>query len=291
MSFLFKLIDWDCILSPAALATMNPADLLQNNFLDLWPVSALLCGLAIMGLLSWMCPRGKVSFYHSQDNRLLLTRKSEKPGAEEQVTFTDICRETTSNKYYLNPFLYNGHLQTAWTALKHDGVPVYYKRKMFESDSPAFSGQFAMDFVVEPYEVPKDDILIDSAGKYTQPSGLPVRTSFLSESELAALPSDDTKPMLVALHGLSGGSHEIYLRHVVHPLVADGSWEACVVNSRGCAQTKISSGVLYNARATWDVRQAVKWLRKTFPNRPLFGIGFSLGANILANVSVLPCCI
>ena len=92
--------------------------------------------------------------------------------------------------------------------------------------------------------------------------------------------------MLVTLHGLSGGSHEIYLRHVLHPLIADGNWEACVINSRGCAQTKISTGVLYNARATWDIRQAIKWLRKTYPNRPLFGIGFSLGANILANVSV-----
>lgn len=97
--------------------------------------------------------------------------------------------------------------------------------------------------------------------------------------------------MLVALHGLSGGSHELYLRHVIAPLVksggdGDGGWEACVVNSRGCANSKITTGVLYNARATWDVRQAVGWLRKTFPNRPLFGIGFSLGANILTNVRI-----
>lgn len=47
--------------------------------------------------------------------------------------------------------------------------------------------------------------------------------------------------------------------------------------------SKITSSVLYNARATWDIRQTVKWLRKTFPNRPLFGVGFSLGANIITN--------
>ncbi len=96
----------------------------------------------------------------------------------------------------------------------------------------------------------------------------------------------DTKPMLVTLHGLSGGSHEIYLRHVLKPIV-DAGWEACVVNSRGCAKSKITTGILYNARATWDVRQVVKWLRKTFPNRPLFGIGYSLGANILVNVRMV----
>jgi hypothetical protein len=132
--------------------------------------------------------------------------------------------------------------------------------------------------------MPPEGELTDQARKYTLPSGLPERTSFFSEDQFAVLPSDDTKPMLVVLHGLSGGSHELYLRHVLAPLVADKSWEACVVNSRGCAQTKVTSHVLYNARATWDVRQSVKWLRKMFPNRPLFGIGFSQGANILTNV-------
>ena len=48
--------------------------------------------------------------------------------------------------------------------------------------------------------------------------------------------------------------------------------------------SKITSGVLYNARATWDVRQLVTWAREKWPRRKLFGCGFSLGANILVNV-------
>jgi predicted alpha/beta-fold hydrolase len=102
--------------------------------------------------------------------------------------------------------------------------------------------------------------------------------------------SHDTKPMLITLHGLSGGSHEIYLRHVLQPLVEqqshgnNGGWEAIVVNSRGCAMSKITTGILYNARATWDLRQTVKWCREMYPNRPLYAIGYSLGANILTNV-------
>lgn len=232
-----------------------------------------------MGLLSWVRPSGRISFYHSKDNQLLLKSK-----AGNKTTLLDICRSATPKECHLNPFLFNGHLQTAWTVMKYDPVPIYYKRKVFQSDSAAYSGHYAIDFVVEPYEMPPEGELTDQARKYTLSSGLPERTSFFSEDQFAALPSDDTKPMLVVLHGLSGGSHELYLRHVLAPLVADKSWEACVVNSRGCAQTKITSGVLYNARATWDVRQSVKWLRKMFPNRPLFGIGFSLGANILTNV-------
>lgn len=245
-----------------------------------------------MAILSSIRHRGKVTLYHAKDNSLVLSKKksSEKPGAqgkEEKVTLAELCGQVTPSRYKLNPFLFNGHLQTAWTTMKHDNVPVYYKRRMFQSDNPMFSGQFALDFVTEPYKVPEDDdVLMDRARKYTQETGLPERTSFFSEDEFSALPSDDTRPMLVVLHGLSGGSHEIYVRHILNPLIADDSnWEAVVVNSRGCAQTKVSTGVLYNARATWDVRQAVKALREMFPNRPLFAIGFSLGACILTHVS------
>ncbi|KAJ5669251.1 hypothetical protein N7462_010321, partial [Penicillium macrosclerotiorum] len=260
-------------------ALMSEASALLSSF----PTLALLSGLLAMGLLSWIRPRGRIVFYHARDNQLLLKKASLKSGVKEQTTLVDVCREATPDACHLNPLLFNGHLQTMWTTFKHDTVPIYYKRKIFQTEGPTVPGQYAIDFVVRPYDMPPEGDLTDQARKYTQPSGLPPRTSFYSQEEFAGLPSDDTKPMLVALHGLSGGSHELYLRHVLFPLVADGGWEACVVNSRGCAQTKISTPVLYNARATWDVREAVKWLRKNFPNRPLFGIGFSLGANILAN--------
>jgi len=250
-----------------------------------FPLTVLLSGLLAMGLLSWVRPSGRITFYHAKDNKLLLT-KAGKSGAKDQTSLVDICRSATPDTCHLNPFLFNGHLQTGWTVYKHDNVPVYYKRKIFESETQMLTGQYAVDFVVKPYDMPPEGELTDQERKYTQPSGLPPRTSFYSEAEFADLPSNDSKPMLVLLHGLSGGSHELYLRHVLAPLVEDGSWEACVVNARGCAQTKISTGVLYNARATWDVRQTVKWLRKTFPNRPLYAIGFSLGANILANVCI-----
>lgn len=259
---------------------------LASTLFNSFPISLLLSALFVMGLLSWVRPNGRISFFHAKDNKLILTKSTRKSGATEQTTLVDVCREATPETCQLNPFLLNGHLQTAWTVMQHDNVPIYYKRKMFVADSAMFTGQFAIDFVVRPYDMPPEGELTDQARMYTQPSGLPPRTSFYTQEELTALPSDDDKPMLVVLHGLSGGSHEVYLRNVLAPLVADGSWEACVVNSRGCAQTKINSGVLYNARATWDARQSVKWLRKTYPNRPLFGIGFSLGANILANVRV-----
>ncbi|KAL9030077.1 MAG: hypothetical protein Q9196_001768 [Gyalolechia fulgens] len=136
------------------------------------------------------------------------------------------------------------------------------------AEDPAFAGTFAVDFVVQPHT--------------DTDATLPPRTIDFSDEELEMIGTKDERPMLLTLHGLTGGSQEAYLRHVLESLFQEG-WEACVINARGCAQSKITSDFLFNARATWDVRQVVKWLRQTFPNRPLFAIGYSLGANILVN--------
>ena len=188
--------------------------------------------------------------------------------------------------------------------MKYDGPAVHYKRRVFEAEDPAFEGYFAVDYVVAP--PPKEpgkkaaDGGPEDQGLREDPMGightsLPPRTTYFANKEFENLGSDDTKPLLITLHGLSGGSHEVYLRHVIAPLVetagnhegmgiSGGEWECLVVNSRGCAGSKVTNSMLYNARATWDVRQVVKWCRKTWPNRPIFGVGYSLGANILTNV-------
>jgi predicted alpha/beta-fold hydrolase len=213
--------------------------------------------------MEWL-GHGKIEFTHAPESVAFKTKDGSPTDLQK------ICEEATP-PCILNPFLFNGHLQTFCTVLKPAGPPVYYKRHLFEADDPTVEGTFAVDFVVEPYAETDDT--------------LPARTTYFEDKSFDGIGSLDTKPMLIGLHGLSGGSYEIYLRHVLAPLITEeGGWAACIINSRGCAGHKITSSVLYNARATWDTRQIVKWARETFPNRPLFGIGFSLGANILANV-------
>ncbi|KAG9981661.1 hydrolase, alpha/beta fold family, partial [Aureobasidium melanogenum] len=175
--------------------------------------------------LSWLLGHARVSFHHSK-NTISLTSKSGK------TALSDICKSSTP-PCKLNPLLFNGHLHTAWTAVKAAGPPIMYKRQIFESDDPRFAGSFAVDFVTH-HQAPTED------------SSLPPRTTYFTEDEFANIGSDDTKPMLITLHGLSGGSHEIYLRHVLEPLVdqsEQGDWEAIVINSRGCAMSKITTGI------------------------------------------------
>ena len=214
--------------------------------------------------MEWL-GQAKISFIHSPNPLQLKTKDG------SSTDLLKIC-EASTPPCHLNPLLFNGHLQTIWTAIKNDGPALHYKRKIFQADDPNYEGTFAVDFVIKASSDFDDT--------------LPIRTTYFSDDEFDSFGSLDDRPMLVTLHGLSGGSYEVYLKHVLAPLTGldgEGRWEACVVNSRGCAMSKITSTVLFNARATWDCQQTVSWLRKKFPNRPLFGIGFSLGANILTN--------
>jgi predicted alpha/beta-fold hydrolase len=215
--------------------------------------------------ITWLAGHAKTNFHHHSSTTPLITKSGSK------TTLSDLVKSSTP-PCRLNPLLFNGHLQTMYTAVKEAGPPVYYKRHIFESTHTVYPGQFVVDFVVPP-----------SVGKESTPNPeLPERTTFYSAKEIEQIGKDDEKPMLICLHGLSGGSHEIYLRHVVAPITAAG-WECCVVNARGCALSKVTTPHLFNARSTWDLRQTVKWLRQTFPNRPLYAVGFSMGANILSN--------
>ena len=239
----------------------------------------------LLDLLSWIFPSIRVAFHHSPKSLTLKKKTSASECGASEVSLAELCKSSTPATCQLNPFLFNGHIQTAWTLVSESDVPIYYKRKLFVSEHMIYHGQFAVDFVVPRYPMAGTEKELEARGKLSIADELPCRTKLFSGKELSVLPSNDSKPMLVVLHGLSGGSYEAYLREVIAPLTAeDGGWEACVVNARGCAKSKATSRFLYNARSTWDVRQVVSWLKANFPNRPLFGLGFSIGANILTNV-------
>ena len=197
------------------------------------------------------------------------------PGSPEtRISFPDICKSVTE-PCVLNPLLFNGHLQTIWGSARPNDHPIYYKRQIFVADG-GDDGSFAVDFVVERNDDERDP-------------ELPKRTTLLDDKAFGALPSTDNNPMLVILHGVSGGSQEPFIRGMIATLIAQNGrnekpWKACVVNSRGCGRSKLTSQLIYNGRATWDLRQTASWLREKFPNRPLFAVGMSLGANLLTNV-------
>jgi len=102
-------------------------------------------------------------------------------------------------------------------------------------------------------------------------SSSPLRRQWLS----------DSAPVALLIHGINGGSHEGYVRSACAELAARGVRPA-VLNLRGCGGQELTSGRGYTALQAPDVAVAVASLSARFPRAPLLGVGFSLGAVLLA---------
>ncbi|KAI0776567.1 AB-hydrolase YheT [Trametes elegans] len=154
-------------------------------------------------------------------------------------------------EYRASRLLFNGHLQTAYSAFGDFSAVdrVVYDRKLIRLVD---GGTLSLDFT--PHE---------------------------DERHLP----DDT-PIVVAFHGLTGGSNEAYVRSIIAPATApieEGGlgYRAVVVNFRGCAGTPVTSEQLYHCGNTDDARQALMYIAERYPHARLIGLGFSLGANVL----------
>ena len=97
----------------------------------------------------------------------------------------------------------------------------------------------------------------------------------------------DNRPIVICIHGLTGGSHESYVRSILSSITLPPpqgglGWRGLVLNYRGCANVPITSSQFYHGGYTDDLRRTLLYLSQLCPQAPLYGIGFSLGANILA---------
>ncbi|GEQ71119.1 hypothetical protein JCM33374_g4800 [Metschnikowia sp. JCM 33374] len=205
---------------------------------------------------------------------------------------------TPGYSFYVNPLLSSGHSQTAYTALnKFESIDqVFYKRRVYQVESDKrfyevkgdkmpydrWEGQstFAVDYVVN-----KDasDANHEQFRPSSQKFDLPPRTEFMDPSHEQAL-LDNDKPLVVALHGLAGGSFESYLRAFMVRVTYDHGFDGLVLNARGCANHTITSPQLFCALWTNDLRYLInEHISKKWPNKKLFLIGFSLGGSIISN--------
>ncbi|KAI0643881.1 AB-hydrolase YheT [Trametes meyenii] len=101
-----------------------------------------------------------------------------------------------------------------------------------------------------------------------------------------SVPITEGENILLVAHGLTGGSHEAYVRAVLSRVTfrtdARGrGFRAIVMNYRGCNGSPVVTPRLYHAGSSDDVRPVVLWIAHMFPECRMYGLGFSLGANIL----------
>ena len=93
---------------------------------------------------------------------------------------------------------------------------------------------------------------------------------------------DHPKGIVTIIPGLTSTGDELYVRNTVEEALKNG-FSAYVVNHRG-SKIPIITPRTYGGSSYEDYEDALTYIRKyRHPEKPLFGIGFSLGAVVLAN--------
>ncbi|THH18139.1 hypothetical protein EW146_g2777 [Bondarzewia mesenterica] len=192
--------------------------------------------------------------YWASTLQYVRAKKQGNPGEVETTSFRAFVETRCPSlleEFHPAWWLFNGHLQTAYAAVGNflNVDKVVYDRKLLRLKD---GGTIGLDF-----------------------------TPPIAERIL-----DEETPIVVVLHGLTGGSHESYVRAILNPAVTpkeEGGigYRGVVVNFRGCAGVQLTTPYLYSAGHTDDIRQALMYLSHLYPKAPLLGVGFSLGAGIL----------
>ncbi|CAA6663340.1 unnamed protein product [Spirodela intermedia] len=95
------------------------------------------------------------------------------------------------------------------------------------------------------------------------------------------LPAD--APVLILLPGLTGGSGDSYVRHMLLKARSKG-WRVVVFNSRGCGDSPVTTAQLVWSRGylfTRDLSEVINHVSSRYPKSKIYAVGWSLGANIL----------
>ncbi len=87
-------------------------------------------------------------------------------------------------------------------------------------------------------------------------------------------------PLILVLHGLEGSSNSNYAAGILRSFSQRG-WAAVLMHFRGCSGEPNRLARRYHAGETDDLAYVLELLRKRYPDRPVFAIGYSLGGNVL----------
>ena len=93
-------------------------------------------------------------------------------------------------------------------------------------------------------------------------------------------PAPVNAPVLILLHGLEGSVYSHYIQEMIALFIAR-DWRIAVMHFRSCSGRLNRLSLSYNAEYTGDFKEVVMTISQRFPQCPLFGMGFSLGGNIL----------
>jgi len=87
-------------------------------------------------------------------------------------------------------------------------------------------------------------------------------------------------PVVILFHGLAGSYKSPYIQGVVEELSKNG-FDSVLMHFRGCTGTDNKLPRSYHSGDSGDALEFMQSVKKEFPNSKLYGVGYSLGANML----------
>ena len=90
----------------------------------------------------------------------------------------------------------------------------------------------------------------------------------------------NTTPIVTLFHGLTGSYKSPYIQGVTEELNQNG-FSVVLMHFRGCATQENLLPRSYHSGESGDAKEFIAHLHKTYPNSKLYGVGYSLGANML----------
>lgn len=192
--------------------------------------------------------------------------------AENAAPPTPTPTTTLFSPFSPPPWLLSPHAQSGMAmarvllAKRHGG---YSERQQILT---ADGGTLALDWWSPHSPEASQRRLPSSSSASSSPSSSPsLRRQWLS----------DASPVALLIHGINGGSFEGYILSACAELANRGV-RPVVLNLRGCGGTELTSGRGYTALQAPDVAVAVGSVAARYPRAPLLGVGFSLGAVLMA---------
>lgn len=165
-----------------------------------------------------------------------------------------------SNAYVAPFWLLGGHLQTIIPSLFHPGPEIKYQRERWELADGDF---IDVDWTAPP------------AALASQPAAATKDCAAGVAHEL-----DAEQPLVVIFHGLEGSSQSQYVKCLLAAVLAKG-WRGVVIHFRGCSGEPSRLPRTYYAGDSVEIELMLARVRRRYPYKPLYAVGYSLGGNAL----------
>ena len=93
---------------------------------------------------------------------------------------------------------------------------------------------------------------------------------------------NENKGVVIIVPGVCGDGNNSYIINTVNKAIENG-YSVYVINHRGLCSTPLLTPLTYHGGSSSDIKAAIEHISSKHPGQPIYGVGYSLGSNMLGN--------